>query len=146
MLTDDYTEFDPTGAPSTVNYLYKPAAAGPGFAGTWESTLPPIDSTFVLQLRSYEDNGLSFINSSEQVARNVKFDRTDHSNFGRRVVEGSTSWARPMDGRALEITGKIRGRITRTEQIERFPDLKTLTMAVHPVGQAEPSIFVFERQ
>ena len=144
-LSDKYTEFGANGSPSTVNYLYQRTAAGTGFAGTWESSMP-IDLSFVLQIRPYQENGLSFINSSEEVTRNVKFDGKDHPNLGRGVAEGSTLSARRVDERILEITDKIKGKITRTEQIELSADLKTLTRTVRPVGQREPNIFVFERQ
>jgi len=144
-LSDNYTEFGTNGSPSTVNYVYQRTAAGPGFAGTWESKMP-IDSAFVLQIRPYEENGLSFINSSQEVTRNVKFDGKDYPNVGRRIAEGSTFSARRVDERTLEITDKIKGKITRTEQIEVSPDLKTLTRTVRPVGQRESNIFVFERQ
>jgi hypothetical protein len=74
------------------------------------------------------------------------FDGKDYPNVGRRVAEGSTSSARRVDERTLEITDKMKGTITRTEQIELSPDRKTLTRTVHPTGQNEPNIFVFERQ
>jgi hypothetical protein len=143
-LSDNYTEFQPNGSPSTVNYLYKRTAAGPGFAGTWEATIA-MDEAFVLQIRPYEGDGLSFIRSSEDT-RNVKFDGKDYPNAGRGVAQSSTSSARRVDERTLEITDKINGKITRTVQIELSPDLKMLTRTVHPVGQHEPNIFVFERQ
>ena len=56
-LTDNYTEFAPDGSPSTVNYSYQRTAAGPGFAGTWESPMP-ITSSYVLQIRAYEGTGV----------------------------------------------------------------------------------------
>ena len=144
-LTDNYTEFASDGSPSTVKYLYKRTAAGQGFAGTWESPMP-INSASVLQIRPYEESGLSLIRSSDEVTRNVKFDGKDYPNVGRHAVEGSTSSARRMDQRTLEITDKIKDKIMRTEQIELSPDLKTMTRTVHPVGQHNPNIFVFERQ
>jgi hypothetical protein len=143
-LSDNYTEFQPNGSPSTVNYLYKRTAAGTGFAGTWEATMA-MDEVFVIQIRPYEGDGLSFIRSSDDT-RNVKFDGKDYPNVGRGAAQGSTSSARRVDERTLEITDKIKGKITRTLQIEISPDLKTLTRTVHPVGQREPNIFVFERQ
>ena len=145
-LSDNYMEFQPNGSPSmpTVNYLYKRTAAGPGFAGTWEATTP-IEESFVLQIRPYEADGLSFIRSSEDT-RNVEFDGKDHPNVGRGVAQGSTSSARRVDERTLQITDKVEGKVTRTIQIELSPDLKTLTRTVHPVGQRAPNIFVFERQ
>jgi hypothetical protein len=105
----------------------------------------PIDSAFVLQIRPYEDNGLSFIRSKDDT-RNVKFDGKDYTDAGRGVAQGSTSSARRVDERTLEITDKIKGKIMRTMQIELSHDLKTLTRTVRPVGQREPNIFVFERQ
>ena len=143
-LTDNYTEFGQNGSPSTTNYLYKRTAGGSGFAGTWESTMP-IDEAYVLQIRPYEKDGLSFIKSSDKVTQNVKFDGKDYPIEGTSI-RGLTSSVRRVDERTLEITDKIEGKILRTEHIELSPDLKTLTRTIRPVGQREPNIFVFERQ
>jgi hypothetical protein len=144
-LNDDYTEFGPNGSPTTnVNYLYQRTAPGLGFAGTWESPMPT-ESAFVLQVRPYEENGLSFIRSMEDT-RNVKLDGKDYPNAGGHVAEGSTSSARRVDDRTLEITDKVKGKVTKIEKIALSRDLKTLTRTVHPVGQRDPSVFVFERQ
>lgn len=51
-----------------------------------------------------------------------------------------------MNERTLELTVKINDKVTDTRQIELSPDLKTLTMTVHPVGQSEPNILVFDRE
>lgn len=142
-LSDNYTEFPPNTAPSTVNYLYKRTADGQNFAGTWESTMP-VDSASVLQIQPYEENGLSFIRS-QQSPRNIKFDGKDYPVGGRVVVEGATSSALRKDKRTLEITDKIQGKIIRTEQMELSPDLKTFTWTMRR-GQRKPDIFVYERQ
>jgi hypothetical protein len=145
-LNDNYTEFAPNGSPSTptVNYLYQRTAAGSGFAGTWEATMK-MDEPFVLQIRPYEGDGLSFIRSADDT-RNVKLDDKDYPNSGQGATPGSSSSARRVDERTLEITDKSNGKVTRTLKIELSPDLKTLTRTVHPVDQREPDIFVFERQ
>lgn len=145
-LTDNYTEFAANGSPSTVNYLYKRAAAGPGFAGTWESTIAMMESPSVLQIRPYEGDGLSFIHSAADVTQNMKFDGKDYPIAGKGVPEGSTSSAHRVDERTLKITDKVNGKIRRTEQIELSADLKILTQTVRRVGQAGPNIYVFERQ
>lgn len=144
-LSDHYTEFPTNGSSSTVNYLYKRTAAGSGFAGTWESPMP-MNEGFVLQIRPYEGDGLSFQRSSEKVARNLKLDGKDYPVVDRRDSQGSTSSARRVNERLLEITYKVNGKITRTHEIELSPDLKTLTRTVHSVGQNEPNVWVFERQ
>jgi hypothetical protein len=143
-LSDHYTEFAPNGSPSTVNYMYKRTAAGRGFAGTWESPLP-IPSAVMLQIRPYEESGLSFIRPSQDT-RNLKFDGKDYPVTGSGVADGSTRSSRRVDKHTLEITEKINGKIMRTEQAELSPDLRTLTRTVRPAGQREPNIFVFERQ
>jgi hypothetical protein len=142
-LTDNYTEFQPNGSPSAVNYLYKRTAAGTGFAGTWESPTP-MTSAFVLQIRPYEGNGLSFIRSPQDT-RNLKLDGKDPVE-GRGLAKGSTSSSRRVDERTLEIIDKVNGKVTRTERRELSADLKTLTRIVRPAGQRDPNIFVFERQ
>jgi hypothetical protein len=144
-LTDHYTEFDPKGSPSTVIYLYQRAGARPGFAGTWESTMP-VNQAYVLQIRPYDDNGLSFSRASEKDIRIVRFDGKDYPIPGRNATQGSTSSARRLDERTLEITDKINGKISRTERTELSPDLKTLMRTIHLAGQRGPNVFVFERQ
>jgi hypothetical protein len=143
-LIDNYTEFRPDGSQSTTNYLFKRTAGGQGFAGTWESTMP-MTSSFVLQIRPYEGNGLSVIRSPEDT-RNLKLDGKDYRVEGHGVPQNSTSSARRVDERTLEITDKVDGKITRTDRRELSPDLKILTRTVRPVGQRDPAIFVFERQ
>jgi hypothetical protein len=145
-LSDHYTEFPPNGAPSTIDYVYKRTAVGQGFAGTWESPMQiPMTSAFVLQIRSYDGDGLSFIRSPQDT-RNVKFDGKDYPVEGPGLAKGSTSSARRVDERTLEIVDKLNGEVTRTERREISADLKTLTRTIHPVRQHDPNIFVYERQ
>lgn len=144
VLSDNYTGFEPNGSQSTVNYVYQRTAAGPGFAGTWEATMP-INVAVAIQIRPYEGNGLSFIRSPEDT-RNLKFDGKDYPAVGRSVAQGATSSARRVNERTLEIIDKVNGKVARTERTELSPDLKTLTRTLRPVGQRNPNIFVFDRQ
>jgi hypothetical protein len=144
VLSDNYTGFEPNGSSSTVNYVYKRMAAGSGFAGTWETTMP-INIEVVFQVRPYEGKGLSFIRSPEDT-RNLHFDGKDYPAEGRGVAPGATSSARRVNERTLEIVDKVNGKVTRTERTELSPDLKTLTRTLRPVGQRDPNVFVFERQ
>lgn len=85
-LTDNYVEFQPDGSRSTVKYLYKRTAAGPGFSGSWEGMMP-IEDAFVLQIRPYAGGGISFIRSSEVVTRNLKFDGKDYPSAAATLHE-----------------------------------------------------------
>ena len=145
-LTDDFTGIEPNGSTFNLNYVYKRTAGSSGFAGTWESTSETVNSVFVLQVRPYEGDGLSFIDPSEEETKNVKFDGKDYPNLGPNVAPGSASSVRRVNERTLEMTDKIDGKVMDAQQIELSSDLKTLTMTVHTVGRSEPNIFVFERQ
>ena len=145
-LTDDFTGIEPNGSTFNLNYVYKRTAGSSGFAGTWESTSETVNSVFVLQVRPYEGDGLSFIDPSEEETKNVKFDGKDYPNLGPNVVPGSASSVRRVNERTLEMTDKIDGKVMDAQQIELSSDLKTLTMTVHTVGRSEPNILVFERQ
>jgi hypothetical protein len=145
-FTDDFTAIQPNGSPFNLKYVYKRMAGTSGFAGTWESTSETVNSVFVLQVRPYEGDGLSFINPSHEETTNVKFDGKDYPNMGPNVAPGSASSVHRVNQNTLEMTDKINGKITDTQQIELSSDLKILTITVHTAGRSEPNILVFERQ
>ena len=105
-------------------------------------SLPPT----TLQIRTYEASGLSFVLPAQQITRNIKFDGKDYPLVVHGVAQATTSSARRVDQRVLQVTDKNQGAIKKTQQIELSPDLETLTQTTHPVGQHGPNIFVFERQ
>jgi hypothetical protein len=86
-----------------------------------------VNSVFVLQVRPYEKNGLSFIDPPQEETKNVKFDGKDYPN----VASGSASSLRRVNAHTLEMTDKINGKITDNQQIKLSSDLKTLTITVH---------------
>ena len=143
-LTDDFTFVPQNGAPTNVKYTYKRRGSGSGFAGTWVSTSEAMNSVFVLQIRPYQGDGLSFIYPSEE-RKNVKFDGKDYPNVGP-MEGGPTSSIRRVHDHALEMTDKINGKIAQTEQITLSSDVKTLTITARRPGGSEPTIQVFERQ
>ena len=144
-LTDNFNAISPNGSSSTVNYVYKRTSVGSGFAGTWVSTSEAVDFAYVLQVRPYEGEGLSIIDSSSQLTRNVKFDGKDYPNVGENAAIIATSAIRKLDEHTLELTDKrSNGKVNDTQQITLSPDLKTLTM--QPAGKDKPNILVFERQ
>jgi len=145
-LMDDYTEFDANGSPSNQKFVYKRTAGTSGFAGTWENTTGETFPAFVMKVQPYEGDGLSFIDSSDGVTRNVKFDGKDYPNMGANVRPGSTSSVRRVNEHTLEMTGKTNGKVGTTREIELSSDGKTLTMTLHIPDRAEPIALVFDRQ
>ena len=62
------------------------------------------------------------------------------------MLSGSASSGRRVNERTLEVTDKIKDKVMTTRQIKLSPDLKTLTMIVHAMGQSKPNILVFDRE
>jgi hypothetical protein len=131
-LTDNFNAIAADGSTSTVDYVYQKKGAGSGFSGTWVSTSEAVNSVFVFQIRPYQENGLSLIDSSTGSTRNVKFDGKE---------------CRRLDEQTIELTDKkANGEISDTQQMQLSSDLKTLTLTTQITGRSEPQILVFERQ
>jgi len=144
-LTDDFSAISPEGKASTVKLVFERSASGSGFAGTWDSKNASV-SSFVIQIRPYEGDGLSIINSSS-LTRNMKLDGKDYPNAGPNAAILPTSSVRRLDARTLELVDKsVNGKVYDTQKIELSPDLNTLSVSVHNQGRAQPNILVFERQ
>jgi hypothetical protein len=147
VLTDTFNAISPNGSTSTVDYVYQRKGEGSGFAGTWVSTSEVVNFVYVLQIRPYEEDGLSIINSSSQLTRNMKQDGKDYPNIGANAAVVAASSVRRLDERTLELTDKkSNGKVYDTQQIKLSSDLKALTMTIHTAGRDEPNILVFERQ
>jgi len=144
-LTDDFTSFGADGSASTIHYVYQRTAGTSGFSGTWESTTVPTDLVFVLKIRPFGKDGLSF-DSAQGQTRKVVLDGKDYPTVGPNANAGATASVRRTDGHTLQLTDKIKGRVVDTEQFRLSPDGKALTIVVHKPGQRAPNTFVFERQ
>jgi hypothetical protein len=122
-LSDDYTEIAANGSASNVKYVYKRRAGRSGFAGTWVSTSETVNFVFVLQVRPYEEDGLSIIDSSEGLTRNMKFDGKDYPNVGPNAAIVAASSVRRLNEHTLELTDKrSNGKVYDTQQIELSQD------------------------
>jgi hypothetical protein len=142
-----FSEPLPNGSTLFLPYVYERTAGNSGFPGTWDSESAKVKTGIELQVQPYEGDGLSFKRSDEQVVKRIKLDGNDYpeldSNGGDKGIAYS---GRRANERSLEITYKLKSKITSAWQIELSPDLKTLTMTARPVGQSRPkSILVFDR-
>jgi len=143
-LTDSFTSIRPDGSSSTTDFEYKRAAPGPGFQGAWESTQMP--TAFELQILSYQSDGLTFTYPAQQRTRDMRFDGKEYPDSGPNVPGGMASSGRRVNERTLELTNKINGKVTGTQELTVSPDLRILTMTARPVGASTPNIRVFDRQ
>ena len=145
-LTDNFTGYRADGSTSNLLYVYTRTAGTSGFAGTWESTAEQVNSVLELQVQSYDDNGLSFINPAQKMTKSIKFDGKDYAAEGPNLPAGYAISGRRLSDRAVELTDKIDGKVLDTQQVEVSPDGKTLTITTRIPGQAKPNIQVFDRQ
>jgi len=144
-LTDDYREFESDGSMLSMDYVYQRAGGGSGFAGDWQSIKETMNSPFLMEVKPFDGDGLSFVFQSQRKTKNVKFDGKDYPNEGPNASRGATSSIRHVGERSLVITDKYSGKVTDSEEVVLSSDLKTLTMTVRIAGRDKPNVLVFER-
>jgi len=144
VLRDDYTEFSDNGKTMHVLYLYDRRGSGEGFAGDWISKSAQMNTSYVVQVRAYEGDGLSIIHPAEGTTTNVKLDGRDYPNVARG--RNFMSSGQRVDARTVVLTNKIGGKTLSTTEISVSEDGKTLTMRIHTPRRSEPNVLVFERQ
>src|SRR5581483_8125035 len=142
-LTDNYTGYRADGTTSNLVYKYKRDKPGDGFAATWISTEEQVHSSYEIQVETYGDNGLSFINTAQKMTRSILFDGKDHAGQGPNLPEGYATSGRRLGERSVELTDKIRDKVLDTQQVEVSADGKTLTFTTHILGLSKPNIQVF---
>jgi hypothetical protein len=148
-LTDTFLGNQPDGSTSRVDLVYKRAgnsAGSSGIPGTWETTEEKMDTAYEIEIRPYENDGLTFQVSGGVPPNNVKFDGKEYSAAGASpVAGGATTSARRLGDHSIELTKKLKGKIVETREITISPDLKTLTMTRHLVDQRVPNVLIFDR-
>lgn len=142
-LHDDFTFIADNGKTTHLVYVYERRGGGSGFAGDWVSTSEQVETAYVLQVRPFEGDGLSFMTAGEG-AKNVKFDGKDYPNTGSGV--NMVSSARRADERTVELRDKIDGKVVDTQQVSVSEDGMTLTITVHVPGRSDPNVLVFDRE
>ena len=144
-LRDHFTQYPTDGTPSSVDYLYNRTAGQAGFVGSWESTTASLDA-FELRIEPWETGGLSFATSAAQRMQRLKFDGRDYPDVGKDAIAGITSSGRRVNKQTLEITQKLRGKLSIVRRVSLSPDYKTLTMAIYQAGRSKPNVLWFDRE
>jgi len=105
-----------------------------------------MNSPYLIEVKAFDGDGLSFITPSEHQTENVKFDGKDYPNEGPNPGPAVTSSIRRVDERNLVMTDKADGKVIETDQIGLSADRKTLTITKHIPGHDKPIVMVFERK
>lgn len=145
-LSDFYRQNAPDGSTISMDYVYKRTGPGSGFAATWDSVSEKMNSPYELEIKPYQENGLTFITPAEGSTQNVKLDGEDHPDAGPNASPDSTSSGRRVNEQALKITRKVKGEVRETRDVELSPDSKTLTMTLQRTGQTKQTVLVFDRE
>jgi hypothetical protein len=145
-LSDFYRQNAPDGSTISMDYVYKRTTPGAGFAATWDSVSEKMNSPYELEIKPYDNDGLTLIAPAEGSTQSVKLDGQDHPDVGPDASPDSVSSGRRVNERTLEVTRKSKGTVRQTRHIELAPDLKTLTMTIHRPGQDKQTVLVFDRE
>ena len=143
-LHDDFTYFPDNGKAVHLVYVYERRGTGSGFAGDWVSTTAQIDTVYVVQVKPFDGDGLSIVNSADGTTKNIKSDGKDYANTGSGVT--TVSSAQRRGERTIALTDKIDGKVADTQEISVSADSNTLTITVHVPDRSDPNVLVFERQ
>jgi hypothetical protein len=146
-LADYFRAFESDGSALSTDYVYRRTHGGSGFAADWQSIKETINSPFLLELKEFQSDGLSFVDPVAQRTINLKPDGAEHPrdqvpSAGR----GAFSSLRRVNDRTLVITDKRDGKVTETEELKLSADLKILTMTVHIAGRDKPYVLMFKRE
>jgi hypothetical protein len=144
QLQDDYTQFAENGPTTHVVYLYDRRGPGERFAGDWVSTSQQMDTVYVLNVRPYENGGLSLAIPAEGYTKNVKFDGHDYPDPDSH--SGIVTSARRVNERTVELIAKRGDTVMRTQEMSVSEDGKTLTLTIRVPARTDPNVQVYDRQ
>lgn len=146
-LTDYFREFEADGETHSMDYVYqRTGSGGSGFAADWQSIKETMNTPYLIEVKEFGGDGLSFITPAEHQTKNVKFDSKDYPDEGPDAGRGVTSSTRRVDERNLVMTIKAHGKVIETDEIGLSADQKNLTFTKHIPGHDKPIVMVFERK
>jgi hypothetical protein len=145
-LSDAFTGHEPDGSTFSMNLVYDRTGPGSGFAGLWESTSMQMNSVYEMEVKAYEEDGLTFEVPAQKRTQDMKFDGKDYAETGPNLPPGMASSGRRVDERTLLKTGKLQGKVLDTTEWKLSPDLRTLTLTSRPPNQGKATVLVFDRQ
>jgi hypothetical protein len=139
------TDTKPDGSTSDYTFELKRVGGGSGWAGTWESTNANLGSPDELDIEPYSRRGLTFAYPTYQDTQSMNFDGKDYEEKGPRAAPGSTASGKRINDHTLEITDKVKGKVTDHAKYQISGNGKTLTVTYQGTGQAKALTFVYDK-
>jgi hypothetical protein len=143
-LTDYYREFELDGSTLSLDYVYQRIGGGSGFAADWQSIKKTRNTPLLMEVKTYEGDGLSFITPAQHRTQDVKLDGKDYP--ASNSEHGLATSTRQVDEHNLVITHKYDGKVTGTEEVGLSADIKTLSITLRFAGRDKPDVMVYRRQ
>jgi hypothetical protein len=145
--TYDNTETKADGSTShDVVTLKRTEGNGPGLIGTWQSTDIKIGTPDTMEITKSGTDGYTMMNPAYKAETKFKTDGKEYTPKGPRVAPGLTVSAKEAGDNKLELTYKLKGKVTETDNWELSSDGKTLTETITFPGEDKQEVDVFERE
>jgi hypothetical protein len=134
------------GSTSHNETKLKRTAGTSGLAGTWESTEIKIGSPTTMELAKWETDGYSMKNPADKAVTDFKLDGKDYKPKGPSVPQGLTVSGKKDGENKIELTYKLKGKLSETDSWELSSDGKTLSNTITFPGEDKKEVDVFDRQ
>lgn len=145
--TYDDTETRPDGSTShDVIALKRTGGGTSGLVGTWESTEIKIGSPGTMEIEKSGTNGYSMKNPAYKEETDFKVDGKAYTPKGPNVAPGMTVSAKQLGDNKMELTYKLKGKVSETDNWELSSDGKTLTETISFPGENKQEVDIFERE
>ena len=145
--TYDDTVTRPDGSTShDVATLKRTEGSGPGLVGTWESTNTKIGSPVSIEIEKSGTDGYLIKDVAYKQETKFKTDGKAYTPKGPNVAPGTTVSAKQQGDNNMELTYKIKGKVSETDNWELSSDGKTLTETITYPGENKKEVDIFERE
>jgi hypothetical protein len=134
------------GSTSHNETKLKRTAGTSGLVGTWESTEIKIGSPTTTEIAKWGMDGYSMKNPADKTVADFKLDGKEYMPKGPAVATGTTVSGKKVDENKMELTYKLKGKVTDTDSWELSADGKTLTDTITFPGVDKQEVDVFDRQ
>ena len=134
------------GSTSHNETQLKRTAGTSGLVGTWESTEIKIGSPNTMEIAKWGTDGYSMKYPPDKSVTDFKLDGKEYKPKGPIVPAGLTVSGKKMGENKMELTYKLKGKVTDTDSWELSSDGKTLTNTISFPSVDKQEVDVYDRQ
>jgi hypothetical protein len=117
-----------------------------GLVGTWVAAGPESHVWTDFSIQLYQGDGLSLISGDGDERIDLKFDGKEYPDVGPDVPSGSTVSAKYVSQRAIELAGKVNGKLSYLQRLQVSDDGRTLALGVAPPDASVSAVYYYDRR